>query len=236
MRRATLLALTALVLVGCEPERQRTSFELRATATLPTTPNEHGWALNLTEASIQLASVRFFPGHAIVTRWQRVLWAPFGGFAFAHPGHFEPGEALAEWTGDRALDLLQDTPIALGTTSAFTGDYGSAAVTFAAGDTVRIAGSAVKDDTTVRFTATLTPTKPLEGIRSEHDLSTAPTTATLRVDVAGWLARIDFTTAGEPDAHGVSSFPSGSQALNAFTRGVTDPGHWSVEWTAEEAP
>ncbi|MFY0580878.1 hypothetical protein ACN28S_47500 [Cystobacter fuscus] len=52
----------------------------------------------------------------------------------------------------------------------------------------------------------------------------------ITVDLNTWLGRIDFATVSPADAEGVSTFPTGSQAMNALVRGVEDTGAYVVTW------
>ena len=224
--------LVLLLLAGCGvTEQTRRTFPVEVVVTAPSTPLETGWTVTALEGSMSLTELRFFEGRVLVAQRS---WSPVDLFistAHAHPGHYVPGEARGELLAPRELDLSSRDVIAWDTANAVTGSYGSAKLTFGASG-VRVRGTATKGAQTIRFdTGALALTKPLEGIRFEHEMNTAPGTVRLEVDLGVLLSRIEFDKAlAPPNADGVVVFDSSSVAFNGFDRGVTDSGSYRFTW------
>lgn len=227
MKRAIALFF---LLTSCATEQQRTHFGVDVEGAPLTAPSEAGWTITLETARATVGPLRFFEGKVLISRLERLLWAPFGGIAHAHPGHYIPGEALAELTVSHDVDLLAGiTP--LGDADAVTGDYGSLELTVTS---VRVAGTATKGTDSRRFEASYDLAKPLEGVRSEHTLGLGTARARLTIAPGRWLHGVDFTTTTDPDGDGIWAFADGTQALNAFARGVTDTGAYTITWAEEQ--
>ena len=104
-------------------------------------------------------------------------------------------------------------------------------------NTERLRGTAAHaDGRTVRFETAMEQGKPLEGIRFERVLGQETGRVRITVDLNKWLGRIDFATASPADARGISTFPTGSQAMNALVRGVEDTSAYVVTWVEGATP
>jgi len=227
-----VLSSTLACLCACGGVAQkRRTFPVEVTHAAPAAANDSGWAVTLTKATAKVAPVRFFTGKVLLSsRWEFDPYLLIGGTAWAHPGHYLQGDALGELLTPKDLDLLAATPTELGLAEAVTGDYGSMQLTL---DTVQLAGTATKDSVTVKFdTGAFTPPAPIEGVRFEKILEDEKGTARLTALTSVWLSRIDFSTAGTPNADGVSVFSSDSVAFNGFVRGVLDTSAYDVKWVA----
>jgi hypothetical protein len=239
-------ALLLLVfLASCGTGAQRRTFPVEMTLQPMTGPNERGWTVTPEALHVSVGPVRFYEGHVLLSH-RAPRFDPFlllGGTAWAHPGHYLPGDAMAEVLSTTVVDLLAASPTVLGEANAVTGDYGSMELTLpvptATGDAVaplgghavRVRGTATHTDgRRVRFDAALDLPKPIEGIRFERSLAQEVGRVRITVDLNTWLGRIDFATASPADAAGVSTFPIGSQAMNALVRGVEDTGAYVVTW------
>jgi hypothetical protein len=223
-------ALLLLVfLASCGTGAQRRTFPVEMTLQPMTGPNERGWTVTPEALHVSV-------GHVLLSR-RAPRFDPFlllGGTAWAHPGHYLPGDAMAEVLSTTVVDLLAAAPTMLGEANAVTGDYGSMELTLPippGGHAVRVRGMATHTDgRRVRFDAALDLPKPIEGIRFERALAEEVGRVRIAVDLNTWLGRIDFATVSPADAEGVSTFPTGSQAMNALVRGVEDTGAYVVTW------
>nr|AYM52476.1 lipoprotein [Archangium gephyra] len=238
-----MLALS--LLVGCGTGAQRRTFPVEMTVQPMTGPNERGWTVTPESVHVSVGTVRFYEGRVLLSsRWPRFEpYALLGGTAWAHPGHYVPGDALGEVLSTTTVDLLATQPTVLGEANAVTGAYGSMELTLSPataasdiqnvlrGHTVRVRGLAVHTDgRQVRFDAEMDLPKPIEGIRFERTLEQEAGRVRITVELARWLGRIDFATASSGGAGGVSTFPVGSQAMNALVRGVEDTSAYVVTW------
>lgn len=247
MKRVSLphALLLLVLLASCDTGAQRRTFPVEMALQAMTGPNERGWTVTPEALHVSVGPVRFYEGHVLLSHRAPRL-DPFlllGGTAWAHPGHYLPGDALAEVLSTTVVDLMAASPTVLGETNAVTGDYGSMELTLpvppAMGDAgallgghaVRIRGTATHTDgRRVRFDTAMDLPKPIQGIRFERVLAQEVGRVRIAVDLNTWLGRIDFATVSPPDANGVSTFPTGSQAMNALVRGVEDTGAYVVTW------
>jgi len=244
---AGALALAALALGGCGSEAERRTFPVEMAAAPLQGANERGWTVTLDSAHLSVGPVRFFEGRVLLTR--RFDWySLIGGTAHAHPGHYLPGDAMAEVLSTRTVSLLPG-PTVLGDASAVTGEYGSLELTLApptaatdaegalGGHAVRLRGTARNaDGGTVRFDAVADLPAPVAGVRFEKSLGQEPGRVRIAVDLGKWLGRIDFATATDPDADGLYTLPAGSQAHNALVRGMEDTTAYVVTWEEGAVP
>lgn len=224
-----------LVLAGCGvTEQTRRTFPVEVVVSVPSAPLETGWTVTALEGSLPLTGLRFFEGRVLVAQRS---WNPVDlviSTAHAHPGHYVPGEALGEVLSPAEVDLSKRTVLTWDTANAVTGSYGSAQLSFGPAG-VRVRGTASKSDQTIRFdTGALVLTKPLEGIRFEHEMNAAPGTVQLEVDLAVLLSRIEFDKAlTPPNVDSVVVFDPSSVAFNGFDRGVTDSGSYRFTWQSK---
>ncbi|XXF77970.1 hypothetical protein P2318_33705 [Myxococcaceae bacterium GXIMD 01537] len=248
-----LITLLALVLVaGCDTGQQRRTFPVVVTALPMSGPNEKGWTVQPEALQLSAGPVRFFEGRVLLSRRAPRFdaWALLGvGTAWAHPGHYIPGDALGELLAPKTVDLLASEPTPLGEASAVTGSYGSMELTLTraaadvaapfgalAGQSVRVRGTATgPQGQSLRFEARVALEKPIEGIRFEKELAAEERgRVRIAVDLGKWLGRIDFATASQQGADGEYTFPSDSQAQNALARGVEDTSAYVVTWEGAE--
>lgn len=229
-RLLSLLALAALVACG-GTERQRTSFPVTVSGGVETVTTDSGWRVSLTKATAHLEAVRFFEGKVLLARalprlpwWRTVLVPP----AFAHPGHYVPGEALGELLRPVTVDLRSTTPTPWGEASGLTGEQGSLQLTFAAGG-LELAGTATKDAQALPFTAVFAPTAAIEGVRAEHVVTTSGAGVDVRLELAVVFSRVDFAQVGSS----ASPLDPTSPAFNGLVRGVADTSAWVVTWQGE---
>lgn len=247
MKRVLLLPTLfwLALLSACGTGAQRRTFPVEMTLAPMTAPNAQGWTVTPESLVASVGPVRFYEGRVLLSR-RAPRFDPFlllGGTAWAHPGHYLPGEALGEVLVTVPVDLLAARPTVLGEANAVTGDYGSLELTLPPsptaegvaaelqGHSMRLRGTAVHTDgRRVRFDASVDLGKAIEGIRFERVLGREQGRARITVALDAWLGRIDFTTASPADARGVSTFPADSQAQNALVRGVEDTSAYVVTW------
>ncbi|MDC0712306.1 hypothetical protein POL68_27840 [Stigmatella sp. ncwal1] len=247
LARHTVLSavLTLTLLAGCDTGEERRTFPVEVTARPMTGANEYGWTVTLESVHASMGPVRFFEGRVLLSNWRRGFdwYSLVGGTASAHPGHYLPGDALAEVLSTGTVDLLATAPTGLGDANAVTGDYGSLELTLPVatgtsdaqgllnGHAVRVRGEASHTDgRKVRFDGQADLPKPIEGIRFERELGKEAGRARITVELAKWLGRIDFGTVGPSDTGTVQTFPAASQAQNALVRGVEDTSAYVVTW------
>lgn len=221
-----VLSLLLLLVVACGgTERTRRSFPVEVTAKSAALVTDSGWAVTLTKATLHLEALRFFEGKVALARrapWWRALVV---SDAWAHPGHYVPGEALGELVAPLDVDLLATAPLSWGTASAVTGDYGSAQVTLGGAGLV-LEGVATKDTARVEFSTAFLPPAALEGVRFEQVMTTAAGTVQVLVDLQAVLSRVDFAAVGS----GAKPLDPSSPAYNGLGRGVEDTTAWVLAW------
>lgn len=209
--------------------------------------NAKGWRVTVAHAYVSLASLRVFDGAPVTARapaappaWRWALERLSTPSALAHPGHYTPGDALAEVLTPTSVDLVGG-PLALGPADGFTGPYRSARLSFGAapvgpaagalgGDVVRLEGTATKGADSLSFVATASaadvlnteepPVPVVEGCAfAPEAVVTAPGTIVLRVAPSVWVDQIDFAATTPPASPGEVVALDGL-ARKAFVRGV----------------
>lgn len=238
--RATHLfpALLCTLACGSDTARTRIDFAVEAGALAHDGPitTVGGWTVELSTAELSVAGLYFFEGEPLFARvdrrpmHQRLLGMVIGT-AYAHPGHYVEGEALADLLQPVTLDLLAPDQ-RLGQANGVSGAYNSVRVVLkpaAALDnhTARIAGTATKDGVTVRFTASLNLDKAIEGVAFGADLEASGGKVHLAIDPAEWVRRIDF---GTLDTTQEVELQEGTQPYNAFIRGVENTAAFHFTW------
>lgn len=201
-----------------------------------------GWAVRLDTARMVVGALRWYEGPPLfeARSWRR-LFAP--SVAWAHPGHYVAGEALADMVTPRVVDLLAPEGTSVGAVDGVNGtplsghvvlrgagaDLGEGAAGFNGG-TVLLEGSATKDGQTVRFVARPAFLNTVEGIPARGVLDAAQRGWSLTVNLAQWVDRMDFSTlpAG-PTADAPREITLELQPGNALFRAVTSAGTYRFE-------
>lgn len=227
------LALCAMLLVGCGDDttgRSRVRYDVRARGVDTTFTTSRGWTVQIAEARVSLGALRWYEGPPIFALrwWERALGV---SVAHAHPGHYVPGEALADMLSPRVVDLTAGA-VSLGAADGVTGAAQSAHVELrpppAGGEsaTVFVRGEATLASQRVRFRGALPLTLNLEGVTAGGDIDSAAWE--LQVSVGRWVDRVDFAalTPSAPDAE--VEFTADSQAANALYRAATNVGSYRV--------
>lgn len=224
-----VLAVSLGALCACDVTTQqvRRTFPVEVRVSLPATPLESGWTVSDVSGELPLTSLRFFEGRVLVAEWSPL--SLLISTAHAHPGHYVPGESLAEVLSPTTVDLAKREPLSWDVAQAVTGSYGSAQLELGG---ARISGVASRSDQTLRFdTGSFTPRGAITAIRFEHELATDPGRMVLSIDLGVLLSRIEFDKAlAAPSAEGVTRFDRASPAFNGFERGVTDTSSYRFTW------
>ncbi|PIE17612.1 MAG: hypothetical protein CSA65_08280 [Proteobacteria bacterium] len=260
-RRAPLVAARSLlpvallvVWVGCgaETAEQRTRFALELGASAASragVTSDDGYQVTFDRATLLVGTIRFYSGEPLFARsgWLRgVVGASSLAGAFwavpaarAHPGHYQEGDALAEWLEQRRVNLLAATPTPLGEAAGVTGDYRSMLLTLPkppAGDseqTFELELTARKGQRLVRASTSFDLAREVRGIAVDRAIgSSKDGRARVEVDLRALVARIDFEAlpraSGATDAHDV--IDPESQARNALSRGLISTDAFTARW------
>ncbi len=193
--------------------RLQTMVEVAPAAEAPFT-NALGWTITLSKALVSIGPLYYFDGEPLFSRRPELLRALSPKRAWAHPGHYVPGDAKGEMTVASSVDLLAG-PTALASGEGVSGAYRSARFTFGAppvgphaaalaGQVVVVAGEATNGEATVRFTASADATDVadaegapiVEGCVLRNGDVQADGTVTLTIEPTVWLDQVDF--AGMP--------------------------------------
>ena len=223
-----MLVSSMLFLMACGgTEYTRRTFPLDVAGQRPVAlVTDSGWSVTLNKATAHLASVRFFEGKVLVTRrspwWRSLLISE----AWAHPGHYQAGEALGELLAPLELDLLSPGPVRWGEVDALTGSYGSVQLGFAEGG-LELEGTATRAGETVVFAGRVQPEAALEGLPFDHEMTTAAGSVQLRLELQVLLSRVDFGRVGSSAA----PIDVTSPAFNGLARGVGDTNGYLLTWT-----
>jgi hypothetical protein len=223
----------------------RTYIRATLEGTTPVSATSVGWSITYEQALVSIDAIRWYTGNPVYearTRRQRRPdreWMRYFsiGTAYAHPGHYTPGEALADTTPLRVFDLLAG-PAPLGVIPAVTGTSNSASLALhpadasrisgtalSANNTLRVQGAASKGGVTVRFRAELPDAIDIEGSPAHGEITADGTTEyRIAIDLGAWLDRADFSTLGaiRPGSDGVVDVPAAAQVRNALFRGASN--------------
>lgn len=249
MRRSLLIGAGALcfesarltlgaALAGCSApttggERVRITTRVRSDlSATPTLVNAFGWRIDVTTAWLALERLYYVTGPAIGLAGDPRQTCGIAA-AWAHPGHYDAGEVLAESLQPVAVDLLAKET-RLGASDGVTGVVRSAVVAFGElpdhpGVAALLEGVARRDDQQVGFFARLERAAIVNPTSGLPEIEGCPLTGgaiegdgdiLLRVETAVWVDQIDFAElAAHPDAERVELEPD-TPPHNAFRRGL----------------
>lgn len=200
--------------------------------------NGVGWSVTLRSAYLSTGALYYFDGDPIFSRaerkFDRLRRLLLPRLAFAHPGHYVPGNARGEMTVASSVDLLSaGNDLANG--NGVTGPYRSARFNFGApptgpfasalaGHVVQVEGEATSGATTVKFKAhadvadvldTFSEPK-LDGCAFKPVEVSGDGTVTMTVLPTIWFDQVDFT---DVKGDGVVDL-AGTVAFNGFARGL----------------
>jgi hypothetical protein len=217
--------VVSLLFCACGTEHTRLSFPVEISGDATDLLTDSGWSVSATKATAHLSTLRFFEGKVLVAQrspwWRSLLVSE----AWAHPGHYIPGEAMAELLTPLELDLLATSPTAWGTADGITGDYGSAELGFEPLG-IELEGSATKGAQTIDFATHFAPRHALEGLRFDREMTSAPGTVSLSISLKVIVSRMDFAQLGAS----AKPLDDTSPAFNGFSRGVDDTSGYLITW------
>lgn len=186
-RPAGALAVLA-VACGGDTGEQRVRFPVEVRGLSPTVDRE-GVPVQLDSARLSADALSFYDGDPLFS-WSR--W--FVGVAQAHPGHYTPGDALAELNGPIDADLLAGMTV-WGQAEGVSGDYRSAEI-----DGVRLSLSGQAGDRP--FSTEVEVRFPIAGLSVRPPGPAAPQAVRLIVDLDALFSSLRFEAEGDPLALG----------------------------------
>jgi hypothetical protein len=249
-----LLALTLPALVGCEEEAadggatsgRRITLQTRLEAAAPGDPftTGLGWKVTLTKAAVATGPLYYFDGAppfaAAPRRPRRGAPARWLGpsVAWAHPGHYVPGNARGQVLQGWSADLFAG-PTELPPGDGITGVFRSGRFSFATpaggpaaemlGSNVAVAeGRAEKDGATVHFRvatdlatlATRAPEGRVDGCVFEEVDVQRDGTVVVQVRPGVWFNLVDFTGVAPGTAEAPTTIQPGESAHLGFLVGL----------------
>ena len=235
---AALVATARCGDAGDTTGRVRVTFPVTVRGINPTSDNATGWHVVVEEARVAVGPLRWYEGPPIFAR--RLFQF---GVAFAHPGHYVPGEALADITSQRVVDLTAASPTPLEDATGVSGDAlsatfelrppGSALGPSAAGLhglALWPRGTATRAGVTVRFEGGVAVDYAVRGIPARATFASGGS-ADVAVDLAQWFDRADFATL-TAGADGTAQISAGSEVANGLYRGATSGAAYLFSWRA----
>lgn len=221
---ATLLAFSTIVVgagpVGCDSEEgsgttgRRIALEVRigASSEAKQFTNAKGWSVALTKAAIATGAFYFYDGDTLFASHDTKppkrlsIVRP----AFAHPGHYVPGNARGQMLNASSAELLAGG--SLGNGDGITGPVRSATFTFSSPATgpaaaelgagvIVLEGTATKDAETRPFRAEILADEmkdakgitQIEGCPFTHADMQADGVVTITIKIPMWFDQVDFT-------------------------------------------
>lgn len=165
-----------------------------------------GWNVSLTQATLSTGPLYYFDGEPAFTRAPRRFFEFLKPIqtAYAHPGHYVPGNAVGQMLVPQTFDLMAAGPFTMADGTGLTGPVRSATFSFSqddAGVAARISGSAERDGGTVYFTfeATLADLErtasdaEISGCTFDEDIIDGDETVLVTVKPRVWFNLVDFT-------------------------------------------
>lgn len=167
---------------------------------------DYGWNVTLTQASISTGPLYYFDGEPAFTRRAPSFFEALKPIqtAYAHPGHYAPGNAVGQMLQPQTFDLLASGPFAMNDGVGVTGPVRSATFSFSApdrGHAAVLSGSAERDGGTVYFTfeAELTDIErtakdaQITGCRFDENTIDGDETVMVTVKPRIWFNLVDFS-------------------------------------------
>jgi len=216
-----LSALSALAL-GCgdgtttdATSGKRVTFEVRVAQAPKTFTSKQGWEVSLTKAQLSTGALYFYDGEILFSRAPKPRLTPLdvllgSKVAYAHPGHYVPGESKGQFLTPSSVDLLASGN-ALGTGEGVSGLVRSATFSFGSPPAgplasslgaylVVLEGTGKKGSETRAFLAEIDAAdlvdakgKPqIEGCPYAEANVQGDGTVTLTVDVPAWFDQVEL--------------------------------------------
>ena len=232
LRLVTSSMLAAAVLVagsapiGCSDEGSGTTgrrialdVEIRSSSESKQFTNAKGWNVTITKAAVATGAFYFYDGETLFAGALprgRSLQGGFVKSAFAHPGHYVPGNARGEMLAPSSADLLAGGR--LGSGDGVTGLVRSATFSFAApaagplaaelgANVIVLEGSATKDAEVRTFRAEIAPSEvadtkglpQVEGCPFANADMESNGTVTITVKLPMWFDQVEFEDVPKSD-------------------------------------
>ena len=269
-RLSTLLLLASVTACGDDgaaadeptPAKRvvlRTAITADAAAKTKFTTN-FGWKVTLDKAAVAVGAVYYFNGTPAFTMRDRAptLWQRFGdwfeGTAHAHPGHYQPGDALGQMLTASSYDLESTAPGQLADGDGVTGTFRSARFVFASTTTGPAAallgthvayarGVAEKADGTspgpIHFEVTAdfadvaaqTASGQIDGCTFTEAKVTADGTVTIVLSPNVWFNVVDFTEIAPGTVAAPTPIALTTKAGIGFVNGLTQLDAYTFDFT-----
>ena len=223
---AIIIAAGALAACGSDTGRARVAFEVSVISEpLAAGPNEFGYTVQLTRAELRGARLAFFEGDPLFTKsWRQRVGEFLVPSAHAHPGHYTPGEALADLLVAQTFDLLRTDVQTWGMADGVTGDYASAELNLGTTNVaaVILEGTATGPGGEIPFVASLDESQELLGLTAGFMVDERPFEVVVNFDLNELVRRVDFGRVASPEVIASASAPiplvRDTQPYNAFSR------------------
>ena len=209
-----------------------------------------GWHVTLDQAWIATGAFAYFDGVPPLTALRTAparranddpLLRFLGtGVAYAHPGHYQAGNALGEMLEPSSVELLSGTS-ELADGDGVTGIYRSARFTFGAppagpfateldGHAAVVEGRGELDGEETRYFRAVADVAELAQIQADGHIDGCPFeevnvqadgSVTVRVTPSIWFSLVDFSALAPGSSEAPSAFAPGTQPRLAFADGLT---------------
>jgi hypothetical protein len=215
-----------------------------------------GWHVTIDKLIITVGPFHYFDGAPPLVLNERESpsrWASnwLGlGTAFAHPGHYQAGNALGEMLETTSVDLLAG-PADLADGEGVTGTFRSARFTFPEAPSGPMAaelgahvalveGTATKAGEDTRVFRAIGDFSEIAKSESKAEISGCQFvetkvaddgTVTLTVKPSVWFNIVDFAQSDPGAAGAPAEFPAGSQPAIAFTQGLAQLSAYRFEYS-----
>ncbi|MFO0723941.1 MAG: hypothetical protein U1E65_09180 [Myxococcota bacterium] len=216
---------------------------------------DDGWTVTLSKAQIATGALYYYDGAPAFTAVKPSLWHQFlENFepihaAYAHPGHYQAGDALGEVLEPFSADLLSGAAVDLPDGDGISGAFRSGTFSFAAptagpaaaelmGHIAWIEGQAQKESKTVYFRATLdladlertAAQGAISGCRFTPAEVSDDGTVTITVRPKIWFDLVDFAPLPEGSPEAPTPLPEDSTARIALALGLGQLSAYSMEY------
>ncbi len=179
-----------------------------------------GDRITLSVARLSLGALAFFEGDALFASSAAALRDSLLSFssAHAHPGHYTPGEALADMGEVGVIDLLGGGVDAVA--DGLTGPYGTVTVPLTAADeasaTLTLRGTFAREQNESTFVAVLPFATVVEGVPADFSIEDGDRIE-LAISLAELVRRVDFRALPTVDP---IDLVAEDQAKNALERAL----------------
>jgi hypothetical protein len=218
--------------------------------------NSQGWTITLTKAMISTGALYYYDGATIFSHnapapkspgeriWEALVEKP----AYAHPGHYIPGNAKGQYLAAGSADLRSEA--ILGTGDGVSGTVRSATFTFgtpaagpfagALGSHVAVLeGSATKGTETRVFRSELdaadivnTKNQPaVEGCPFEETDMESDGTVTVTIKIAQWFDQVEFDGVPASTDGAPVTIPATAIGHNELVRGLKEGLGYTFRYT-----